>query len=496
MLTKLDFQQAIADTVDNYPAIAALYQAGDPRILQQLDAQATMLAMLSSQIEIAMAEVFEKARDATVLADAAMRGIIRKARPGRVRITVTNNNDSAFSVDTGRVLLDSVGNYYRVEIATIVPPGESSVVEAIQIKTESVTHVVADSAPFYAIEVPESDDESYLSGIAVSDSQGDYEYRERYVNTLPDERVFNVEADDRQNIYVRFGYDGIVGVQPVNGSTITFTITRTVGEIAPEPGSPFSFEYLLLPADSNIELALDVVLDSGQSPPDMATIRDMTKYPSVYDHNAVFLGEFEFLVRRHYSNTKFLSVWNEFIEETARGASVDNINTLFVAVLSAENNESVLTEPDPNTPLAPNTINEANYTATQEGIKALILKADDSYRVKFLTPVRSEIVVTISAVISTSYVASDVQSKIEEAILAEYGEKAAASKRGGNQPLYKRVYALLREKVVALRDPNADMQVTIAAPVGDYRPELWRYVSSNSLTVTVTTANIVTPSWG
>jgi hypothetical protein len=496
MQTKLDFQQAIADTVDSYPAVAALYQAGDPRILQHLDAMATMLAMQSSQIEVAMAEVFEKVRDATVLADAAMRGIIRKARPGRVRITVTNNNAEPFNVETGRVLLDSAGNYYRVEVAAIVPIGETSAIEAIQIKTETITHVVSDSVPFYEIEIPDADDESYLSGIAVSDVNGDYEYRERYVNTLAGDRVFNVEADDRQNIYVRFGYDGIVGIQPVNGSTINLTITRTVGEIAPDPGSPFSFEYLLLPADSNVELELDVVLDSGQAPPDMATIRDMCKYPSVYDHNAVFLGEFEFVVRRQYSNTQFLSIWNELVEETARGANVDHINTLFVAVLSAEGNETTLTEPNPASPVAPTTILEASYTTTQRGIKKVIQDADDSYRVKFLTPVRSEIVMTITAVVSTSYVASDVQSKIAEAILAEYGAKAAASKRGGNRPLYKRVYALLKEKIIELADTNADLQVTIAQPIGDYRPELWRYVSAASLTVTVTTENIVSQSWG
>jgi len=47
MLTKADFQRAIADTIDQYPTIAPLYQAGDPRIVQHLDAMATMLAMLS-----------------------------------------------------------------------------------------------------------------------------------------------------------------------------------------------------------------------------------------------------------------------------------------------------------------------------------------------------------------------------------------------------------------------------------------------------------------
>ena len=83
MYTKADFQEAIANSIANYPTIAPLYHAGDPRIRQHLDAMATMLAMFSSQLEVAQTEQYEKARDSTVLADAAMRGIIRKGRAPR-----------------------------------------------------------------------------------------------------------------------------------------------------------------------------------------------------------------------------------------------------------------------------------------------------------------------------------------------------------------------------------------------------------------------------
>src|SRR5688500_16927500 len=165
-------------------------------------------------------------------------------------------------------------------------------------------------------------DDSFLSGISVSDSEGEYEYRERYVNTWPDERIFHVEVDDRQRIYVRFGQDDIVGVQPIDGHVITLTISRTAGEISPAAGSPFSFEYLQSPQESVVELSMDALIDKGRNPPDMTTLRDLVKYPSVYNHNAVFLGEFDFVVRREYSNTQFLSIWNEAIEEAARGPNI------------------------------------------------------------------------------------------------------------------------------------------------------------------------------
>jgi len=495
MLVKADFKQAIADSIANYPAIGPLYQAGDPRILQGLDAMATMLAMLSAQIETAQAEPFEKVRDATVLADSAMRGIIRKATPARVRVLAKNKNDSSFAIETGRVIFDSSGNSYIIETSVTISAGGTGTFYATQVRYDTINHTVAGSVPFYAIELVDPDDGSFLSGISVSDSSGDYEYRERYVNTWPDERIFHVEVDDKQRVYVRFGQANIVGTQPLDGQVITLTVSRTSGDISPASGSPFSFEYLLSPLESGIDLSMDALDTSGQNPPDMATLRDLVKYPSVYDHNAVYLGEFDFVVRRAYPDVKFLSVWNESIEEAVRGANVDNINTLFVAVLSADDSETVLTEPDPNDPISP-VIIESDFTATQIGIKKTIEAADDSYRVRFLTPVRSKITVNVSATVSTSYVASDVRSKIIEVLLAEYGEGAAASNRGSNKLLYRLIYALLKDKVPALSDGNADIRLTVADPVGEFRPELWRCVTSDSLTVTVTPTNITLPSWG
>ncbi|SET44586.1 hypothetical protein SAMN05216326_12740 [Nitrosomonas marina] len=494
MLTKADFQQKIRDSIASHPSVAALYQAGDPRILQSLDAMAAMLAMFSQQVETAMAEPFEKVRDATVMADAAMRGVIAKATPARVQILITNNNDSAFAVDTGRIVIDSNGLPYIVETTVVVPANSTGTIEATQVKKETIIHTVSGSVPFYAIEVPQSIDETYLSGMSVSDSDGEYEYRERYVNVSPDDRVFHVESDDRQRIYVRFGQEDIIGFQPPDGHEITLTISRAAGEITLDASAPFSFEYLISPLENNVELSLNSLLEKGKNPPDITTLRDMVRYPTVYNHNAVFLGEFDFVVRRKYHDTQFLSIWNETIEESARSASVDNINTLFVACLSAEGNETVLTEPDPNTPVAPAFIDEVDLTAAQKGIRDVILHADNSYRVKFMTPVRSEIGMTVEATISAAYIASDVRSKIIEAILAEYGESQPGSRRA-NKPLYKSVYALLKSKIQALSDANADVKITIAQPVGNFRPELWRYVSESSLTVNINTENVLPPSW-
>lgn len=497
MLTKADFQQAIRDSISAYPAISPLYQAGDPRITQHLDAMATMLSMFSAQLETAMSEPFEKTRDATVLADAAMRGIVRKATPARVQIRADNNSGSSFLVESGRTILDSSGIAYRIETSATVSAGGFSLFEAVQQRTVVIKHIVTGSEPFYAIEIPVADDDSHISGVAVSDGDGEFVHRERYVNTFPDERVFHVEADDRQRVYVRFGFDGVVGVQPQDGREISIAISYASGEVSIAFGSPFSFEYIGSPQEASIDLKMNSLLLPGQNPPEMSVLRDLSRYPSVYDHNAVFLGEFDFLVRRNFPTLRFLSVWNESAEEQARGASLDNINTLFVACLSMIGNETVLSQTSDLSPVQPTVIADGSLTTTQLEIKRAILAADDSYKVKFFTPVRSKINIAITARVSTSYVASDVKAKIEEAILAEFGETAAASKRGRSRPLYQRVYSLLRSRIAALTGTNADLVVVIDDPVALLaRPEMWRYVSADSLSVSVETANIITPSWG
>ena len=495
MLTKADFQQAISDSIDNYPTIARLYSAGDPRVIQPLDAIATMLSMLSAQIDVALAEPFEKTRDATVLADAAMRGLIPQATPARVELTLINSGGVEITLDAGRNLLDSSGYLYKTESTAVVPANGTVTVIAKQIETTEITHTVTNSAPFYAVEIPESNDGSYLSEVSVSDSIGDYAYRNSYISVDDGERVYHMEVNDQQQVFVRFGYDGVVGYQPPNGEVITLSISRSRGAIDVEYGSPFSLEYIIDPNETQVEIAMEQMVESGKDPLSIDDLRSLAKYPAVYDDSAVFLGEFEFLVRRHHKDLRFVSVWNEAIEERARGADIRSINCLFVACQS-DSNELTITEL-PGTTEVPIEIREINLSAEQIAIKNTLLAADDSYRVRFYTPVISLINMTVSAVVATSYLASTVRQAIIDALIEEFGATSYNAKRGMNRPRHKRVYEVLRDKIPALDDENSDFSVEIEdAGASTTRPELWRYVSEDSLTVTVETANISAQSWG
>lgn len=494
MLLREDFQKAIDSSVSRYPAVSALVKAGDPRVLQHLDAMATMFAMYSAQLEVSTAEPFDKTRDSTVLADAAMRGIVPKSTPSRLRVAITSAGSASFRVEQGRALMDVAGRLLRAETPADVMPGATAYFEAVQLYSKTTLHTVAGSRPFYEIELGLADDDSALCGVSVQDGGGAYEYRERYVNTLEGERVYHIEADERQRVYIRFGQDGVVGVQPIDGAEISVTTFYSMGDVEFKAGSPMVFEVMAGPGEAMVEMRLDEVLERGQNPLDMQSMRELAKYPSVYNHNAVFLGEFDFLVRRNFPSLKFLSVWNEGVEESIRGMSVDNINTLFVACLSSSETEPVLTQPVGEI-IAPEVV--AELTATQQAIRAKILTADDSYRVRFYTPVRSAIGMVVQASVATSYEESVVRDQIRKVLLDSFGEAAPQSRRGQSMPLYQQVYQLLREKVAALVVGRADLRVSIDDPL-EYagRPELWRFIAPETLDVRVSAGNVTTPYWG
>lgn len=495
MQTKKDFMSAALANIDQYPTLATRVRAGDPTILQQLEAQATMLAMHSQQMEAAVMEVFEKVRPATVLADAAMRGIVPKARPLLIQVNVTSKAVQPVTIDAGRTLTDSSGNAYVVEQGATIPAGGSAALVVKQGYTRTIVHTVSDSRAFYAIEVPAADDSSYISTIAMSDMDGPYEWRNRYTNTEPDERVFHVEADDKQRIYVRLGLRDVVGIQPIDGDKLTLTIFYCLGDMTPSVNSPMALDYVSNALEASLELVSGDVLSSGENPISQDTLRELARYPSTYTDNAVFLGEFDFLVRKEYPSLQFCSVWNEAHEELVRGSDLKNVNAQFVAVLSATGDELVLTEASGST-VAPQEIDEADLSETQRSIRRTIAGADDSYRIRFFTPVISPITMTVTARVASSYRKDDVKAQIIAVLLQAYGKTSPAARRGYNRPLYQAVYKLMRDSIPALSGGDSDLMLNIVEPSGQARPELWRFVSAESLTVTVETGNIVVPSWG
>lgn len=489
MLAKADFERAIAQTINRYPDLATRYHAHDPIILQHLEAIATMLAMLAQSIDVAQTEVFEKARDSTVLADAAMRGIVPKAKPARVELVAENGSDTAIRLEVGRQLQDARGRPWVIVAGADVPAAGTAAVQAEQRSRATATYTVTRDEPFHAVPVAtKADDGQQLAAITVSDGQGVWTYADHYTNIAADERIYHVEVDERQRAYVRFGMRGVVGVQPQQGAQLTIQTDYSFGAVTPDLGSPFALASIYQPQDSFLSLSMVAMVEAGQNPISTDVLRLLAQYPSVYNSNAVYLGEFDFLVRRHFASLRFLSVWNEHYEERARGYSLDNVNTLFIACFGEDGHEAIV-----DSAAQSRHLHEGDLTSLQTAIRDVVRRADDSYKVQFVTPLRSPQTWHVDALVGSAYQAATVAQRLREAVLSRYGE--ASMRRGGMVVPLQEVYAHLREQVPEIAEPGADISVTLP-DIGEPLPETWHYVADVTLNVRVSATGLSPPSWG
>lgn len=494
MITKEEFSSKAFANIGQYPSLETRYQAKDPQLFQHIDAIATMLAMFSAQLEVAQAEPFDKTKESTVLADAAMRGIIPKASPATLKVDVLNQSNAILSIGVNRMLVDASGRYLRVDTALEVNSGATGTLNATQLYMNESTHTVTESRAFYEIPISMTDDESSLSGIRVFDAEGnEYAYTDRYSAAQANEKVYHIEVDEKQNFYIRFGYKGIVGVQPSNGDQFTIQTFYTFGRIDNYSiGDQVALEVNYSPNDAYAKLSVNEVVTAGENPIKTDVLRELAKYPSVYNKNAVYLGEFDFLIRSNFPTVSFLSVWGEAAEELARTYSIDNINCLFIAVMGDTGQEG---DEDYFEGAAPTEITE--LTPLQEKIKTLVKAADDGYRVRFFKPRVREIAVNITATVATSYDANVVKQQIKNAVTDKYGQSAVAMSRGRAKPRYQDLYTQIKSQVAALKVGSADLQISIEdlSPYDPY-PEIWQYVGGSKLNIVVKAENVSTSSWG
>ena len=473
-LTRDDFLKAVAAEVSNQPLAAQLYQAGDPRVIAHMNSMATMLSMLSQQIDVESMEPFNKVRDTTVLADATMKGILPFARPARVTLTVVNGASAALSIGIGRRLIGPQSRIYVAETAAAIAPGETVTISAKQLTTRSYAHTVANSTPFYAVKVPpSSDSELFISGVYVSIAGALFPYTPEFANLGPGDPGFALETDEYRNLYAKFGWDGTFGVQPSSGTVIDFIIEETGGVAELAADAAFTLETNLASADQMAKISLSAVLFPGANPFTVSELRDLTQYPSTYDSSAVYLGNFDFLVRNNIKPLRFLSVWNEKIEETVRPAAFKNINRLFVAAL----------------------MDGATAEWLQREISKVIMAADNSYYLEFVAPVGVEVPMMVNAQVSIIHDPDEIKSKIQSALLGLYGKDSVAASRGMMTLNNKRMYDELRAKVPALQDAGSDFQLSVTAIVEAMRPEHYRYLSDASITVNVTQATYNDGLW-
>lgn len=462
-LLKADFMTALESAIRGRPAVAEAYRAGDPRLLAMTEAVATMLAMLSQQIDVAEAEPFLKARAGTVLADAALKGVLPMAKPARVTVTVANDSASTVSLAAGRGILDAKGRRYSIEGAATIGAGLSADITAVQLTTRVVSFTVPVSQPFLEVEVPPSEDGGFLAGLDVAEGGEPFIYAPDFCNVTAGQRIFHVETDERRRVFLRFGATGVAGHQPEAGEVLDITVRECQGSVDLQVGDLFVLEYVDTADEAALGLTLNTVDVVGSAPPDTELLRVLARYQALHDSNAVYLADFDFLLRRQLANVRFLSVWNEQIEEAARGPNVANINKLFVSFVIAGQALDV----------------------SEAQIRSILARADNSYAIVFVPARIIQVPVTVAATVAAVHDPSDVAAQIRQVLLSEYGPNSATASRGLSRTF--RMQALntaLKGRVPALQDLVSDFTVTIGDTLTAL-PEDYRYFAASTINVTV-----------
>lgn len=454
-ITKDEFLQSAVSEIADYPELAQRFQIGDPLITQSLAAIAAMMADLSVQVELTAGETYLKARDVTVMADAAVKGVLPFATPTIANITLKNAGDSLVQVLVGRVLLDQAGRYWQVLTGATVAVGGTGTLVAWQVAQRQLAHRVTQNAPFYTVELS-APTVGYIAQVSVTG----YEYSPEFCNVNDGDAVYHIKSDEFQVMSLMFGAAGVAGRQPSAGTQLALTIFDTEGEISLSVGASFTFEYASL-GDGKVTMTLAEVTQQGAAPMDIVQMREVCNYPGIYSENAVFLSNFDFLVRKKVQRLTFLSVWNEAREEAVRGATIASHNRLFVAARRD------------------GTINDTLLAQ----IKAVIRAADDSYKVNSVEVQEIEVPLVIDLEVPSTYDAESVKQAVRALVLANYGRASAWAKRGNAKILKKDLYQLFRENVPALTQRIADLSIVTIGDGGVELPEQFRYVTDLSLTV-------------
>ena len=446
--TAAEFEAAALAAAASDPYIAQLVRAGDPRILAQI-------------------------RDSTILADAAMRGILPLARSCRVELTATNGNASPYTLAAGRRLMDPKGRIFVVDADATIGANSTGTVTVTQRTVREVSHTVVSAAAFHRIEVAPADADVFLTDLGVRKGSQVYAYTPDWFNVQPGDFAYQVETDERRRMFVCLGSPA-VGYQVALGDVFTIEVGECEGRITDlNLGDAFGLEYVYTVADGLLRLELAAVSDKGAAPPTVTELRIMAQYPALYDHNAVYLGEFEFLLRRYLlSGIEFLSVWNEQIEEAARGPDVDNVNGLFVS----------------------GRVDGMTNTEFESRVRALVNRADGSYRIHFVAVVDTPVPITVTARVPVVHDTATVEAQIRAALLQNYGAGAPAVSRGGTKLRTQAISAILRDAVPALQGDTSDFQVVIGS-AGSGMPEEFLYFTTGSITVSVQRAGFNAGLW-
>ncbi len=206
-------------------------------------------------------------------------------------------------------------------------------------------------------------------------------------------------------------------------------------------------------------------------------MRLLSSYPSLYDEDAVFLGNFDYVVRKKFmKRAHFISVWNETLQEQHFAITYRDINHLNLVVVAK---------------------NPAEQAVLEQDICRYIGFCDNLYegKVNVHEVVEKPLPIVITGTLASVHNTDMVKTQIIELLVERYGREALSSSRwlvnGFNS---QEMSKLINDNIVAFQDRMSDFSIKLSNEIN--KPNEWVYITKDSIVVNMErTADISGATW-
>jgi hypothetical protein len=470
MQTLNDAKKRLLINLQDSPEIALRYQNEDPLVTRMIQAQAGMIADQSSDIDIAIIEPFIKSNPRTVLADATNKGILPVATPCQHYVEVINKNSESITISAGRYFEDLQGRTWRFLQTANVAAGEREAVLAEQSEVRTKDYQAVFTETFHQVTL-DIQEELNLCGIRITDDQGNnYTYRPSWLNSPAGEYAYNIKTDTMRHVIVEFGDDLRCGATVQANTIISFEITESDGQIDVNALREASLREIVNNAEAKVQLKFqdNGLVRAGADPLGIDQLSLLSSYPT-HDKNATFLSDFDYAVRKAFmSRCKYLTVWNEAMQDKYYTATLDDINHLSVAFVPKS---------------------EVDKAQLSNEIKAHIGRLDTLYqdRVNEKEVVSRAFQIEITAKLAPVHNVEAVKEEIKTLLLARYGVDSLASSYfladGFNT---QEIAESLKKNVSAFQDHISDFSIIVEdIAVNPIKPHQWTFITKESIVIHV-----------
>lgn len=474
---------SIDSHLNDYPEVAERWRAGDPTVRAMMTSVVETVLWLSRDNQVNITEPFIKSKQSTIIADAINKGILPVATPCQHMLTIENNGNSKVSLSQGRLVEDGTGRQWRLMSSATINGHETKKVLAEQSTVNHIEVNIPVSESFYRLDVSTTDG-AYLSSLSVYNATlgMNFQYTPKFMNAGLGQAAYTLQSHNLEDITIVFGDSERAGVTVQAGDTYEIAITQSYGYVDQSSLSSAALSEIYESEESKLNLYFKAgdLVRAGADPLSVAQMRLLASYPSMYDHNAVFMGNFDFLVRKHFMQRfDYMAIWNETINEKHYGASLDAINHQFLTVVAK---------------------NKIEQNALVEDIKKLVANADSLLdgKVNVRAVKERPYQVTITGRLATVHDMDAVKTQIKELLLENFGRGALSSSYHNPDGFNKQEISIkIRSDITAFQDRISDFSVlTEDTAKNPIKPHEWAYMTEESIKIDMTrTADTGTAIW-